>query len=182
MKIKSLIYLSEDRQIPLAFTKPICFLRGRTANELMDQMRALLAARHHKPCGDFLLRGTVALDGKEYEVVCLCTDKDAHPRIAANLNQLRDTARRDTEEYLRGCRTPCSSSENALVGKAVVESVVDRRPIFIYNYFDRLDAAKDVAPILDRLASLGRQVFIGVCPGYPDVDHKSVQTCSLDEI
>ena len=42
----------------------------------------------------------------------------------------------------------------------------DGRPVFLYGFLDRLDAATDISPLLDRLASLGRQVFIAVCSDY----------------
>ena len=42
----------------------------------------------------------------------------------------------------------------------------DTRPIYVFNFFERLDEATDIAPFIDLLASLGRQVF--VCIGnYP---------------
>ena len=38
----------------------------------------------------------------------------------------------------------------------------DTRPIYVFNFFERLDEATDIEPFIDLLASLGRQVFIGV--------------------
>ena len=38
----------------------------------------------------------------------------------------------------------------------------DTRPIYVFNFFERLDEATDIAPFIDLLASLGRQVFIGI--------------------
>ena len=38
----------------------------------------------------------------------------------------------------------------------------DKRPIYIFDFFELLDEATDIAPFIDLLASLGRQVFIGV--------------------
>ena len=38
----------------------------------------------------------------------------------------------------------------------------DSRPIYVFNFFERLDEATDIAPFIDLLASLGRQAFIGV--------------------
>ena len=42
----------------------------------------------------------------------------------------------------------------------------DTRPIYVSNFFERLDEATDIAPFIDLLASLGREVFIdvGSCP------------------
>ena len=38
----------------------------------------------------------------------------------------------------------------------------DTRPIYVFNFFERLDEATDIVPFIDLLASLGRQVFIGI--------------------
>ena len=38
----------------------------------------------------------------------------------------------------------------------------DTRPIYVFNFFERLDEATDIAPFIDLLSSLGRQVFVGV--------------------
>ena len=43
----------------------------------------------------------------------------------------------------------------------------DARPIYVFNFFERLDEATDIAPFIDSLASLGRQVFVGVSNTYP---------------
>lgn len=59
----------------------------------------------------------------------------------------------------------------------------DRRPIFIFNFFDRLDEAVDITPFLDELATLGRQVFVAVGSNYPDekMRHDKVQVVKLLE-
>ena len=38
----------------------------------------------------------------------------------------------------------------------------DTRPIYVFNFFERLDEATDIGSFIDLLASLGRQVFVGV--------------------
>jgi hypothetical protein len=43
----------------------------------------------------------------------------------------------------------------------------DVRPIYVFNFFERLDEATDISPFIDLLASLGRQVFVGVSNTYP---------------
>ena len=43
----------------------------------------------------------------------------------------------------------------------------DDRPIYIFNFFERLDEATDITPFIETLASLGRQVFVGVSNTYP---------------
>ena len=38
----------------------------------------------------------------------------------------------------------------------------DTRPIYVFNFFERLDEATDIASFVDLLVSLDRQVFVGV--------------------
>ena len=43
----------------------------------------------------------------------------------------------------------------------------DARPIYIFNFFERLDESTDITPFIDALATLDRQVFVGVSNTYP---------------
>ena len=43
----------------------------------------------------------------------------------------------------------------------------DAHPIYIFNFFERLDESTDITPFIDALASLGRQVFVGISNNYP---------------
>ena len=43
----------------------------------------------------------------------------------------------------------------------------DTRSIYVFNFFERLDEATDIEPFIDALASLGRQVFVGISNKYP---------------
>ena len=43
----------------------------------------------------------------------------------------------------------------------------DTRPIYIFNFFERLDEATDITSFIKSLASLGRQVFVEVSNTYP---------------
>ena len=43
----------------------------------------------------------------------------------------------------------------------------DTRPIYIFNFFERLDEASDITQFIDALASFGRQVFVGIPNNYP---------------
>ena len=43
----------------------------------------------------------------------------------------------------------------------------DARPIYIFNFFERLDEATDITPFIDALAVLDRQVFVGISNTYP---------------
>ena len=42
----------------------------------------------------------------------------------------------------------------------------DTRPIYVYD-FERIDEATDITPFIDALATLDRQVFVGVSNTYP---------------
>jgi len=43
----------------------------------------------------------------------------------------------------------------------------DVHPIYIFNFFERLDEASDITQFIDALASLDRQVFVGISNNYP---------------
>ena len=43
----------------------------------------------------------------------------------------------------------------------------DTRPIYIFNFFERLDESIDIMPFIDALVTLDRQVFVGVSNTYP---------------
>ena len=43
----------------------------------------------------------------------------------------------------------------------------DTRPIYIFNFFERLDESTNITPFIDALATLDRQVFVGVSNTYP---------------
>jgi len=57
-------------------------------------------------------------------------------------------------------------------------------PLFIYDLFERVDEAVDVKLWLDRLATLGRQVFISVGESYPTekLIHPGVQIIKANNI
>ena len=59
----------------------------------------------------------------------------------------------------------------------------DTRPVFVYNFFDRLDAAVDPCPFIHRFSRLGRQVLITVCEKYPSerINHSAVQIIKLKD-
>ena len=42
----------------------------------------------------------------------------------------------------------------------------DARPIYVFNFFERLDEATDITPFINKLSSLGRQVFVGISNNY----------------
>ena len=43
----------------------------------------------------------------------------------------------------------------------------DARPLYIFNFFERLDETTNITPFIDALADLGKQVFVGVSNTYP---------------
>lgn len=156
--------------------------------------------------GSFVIHADVELDSKNY---ALCYLRNAEfvgdCRIAANFqpNSTKFSVD-DTEEYL--CKTSernndyrnvfygsAPKADNKLMSESdrilaafetfsvqCENSTNDDRPIFIYNLFDRLDESIDVCPYLDKLSALGRQVFVSVCTGYPDVCHKDTQVINVN--
>ena len=47
------------------------------------------------------------------------------------------------------------------------ETAKGDHPILIFNFFERVDEATDITPFIEVLASLGRQVFVGISNNYP---------------
>ncbi len=43
----------------------------------------------------------------------------------------------------------------------------DTRPLYVFNFFERLDETINITPFIDALATLDRQVFVGVSNTYP---------------
>ena len=54
----------------------------------------------------------------------------------------------------------------------------DRRPLFLYRFFDRLDAAVDPTPFVKSLAACGRQVFVSAENNYP-ANRLSLDLCRI---
>ena len=130
------------------FKSSICFLRGRGSDEFLDLMREILGDR--KPHsyldnyndGHFVLHSDVEMDSKDYRVCYIRNAEGGENRIAVNFNERGiEYSREDTEEYLKKCSALNGTQSNILVGTATVLEEHDSRPIFIYDYFDRLDEA-----------------------------------------
>lgn len=142
--------------------------------------------------GRFVIHADVQMDRKHY-TVCYIRNADfmGDCRMAVNFQAdatafSTDDSRTATREYLdkRAQRnTDCTNvldasrlppdprfaeTDRRLVafGQFLEQLPDDGRPVFLYGFLDRLDAATDISPLLDRLASLGRQVFIAVCSNY----------------
>ena len=148
---------------------PICVLRGRYSDLALDLMREVIGdyGTQNNPNrvddGRFVIHADIEMDNKNYSV-CYIRNADfmGDNRLAVNFepNSIR-FSEDDTREFI----DKCNEDEHS--------------PIFIYDYFDRLDEAIDITPILDGLASLGRQIFISVCPNYPEVKHEKVQMVQI---
>ena len=169
----------------ISLTSPICVLHGRYSDLALDLMRELIGdyGVQNDPDriddGHFVIHAEIEMDNKDYSV-CYIRNADfmGDNRLAVNfeLNSV-GFSEDDTHEFVNKCNGRDTDNSNVLIKTADISSCADDRPIFIYDYFDRLDEAIDIAPILDNLASLGRQVFIAVCSNYPveKLKHDAVQ-------
>ena len=169
--------------IELATTAPICVLRGRYSDLALDLFRELIGdfGAQNDPDriddGRFVIHADIEMDNKNYNV-CYIRNADfmGDNRLAANFEPNGvHFSEDDTREFADKCNERDTDDSNVLIKTANITSRDDDRPIFIYDYFDRLDEAFDITSILDKLASLGRQVFISVCSGCPEIKHEKVQ-------
>ena len=173
--------------IEFATTAPICVLRGRYSDLALDLLRELIGdyGAQNDPDrvddGHFVIHADIEMDDKNYSV-CYIRNADfmGDNRLAVNFepSSIR-FAEDDTREFVDKCNERDTDDSNVFIKTADISSCKDDRPIFIYDYFDRLDEAIDITPILDKLASLGRQVFIPVCSGYPEIKHEKVQMVQI---
>lgn len=166
-------------------TAPICVLRGRYSDLALDLLRELIGdfgARNDPDRiedGRFVIHADIEMDNKNYRV-CYIRNADfmGDNRLAVNFepNSIR-FSEDDVHEFVAKCNERDTDNSNVLIKTANITSCDDDRPIFIYDYFDRLDEAIDITPILNKLSSLGRQVFISVCSNYPveKLKHDAVQ-------
>ena len=141
--------------------------------------------------GRFVIHSDVEMDGKLYSA-CYIRNADfmGDHRLAVNfrLNSL-EFSQCDTEEYRHKiAKRNEMESANVFDGNdfAVIDSLsesdwrllafekfisqltpTDDRPIFIYNFFERIDEAVDAEAYLTKLLTCGRQVFISVCGSLP---------------
>lgn len=167
----------------ITVNSPICVLRGRYSDLALDIMRELIGdyGAQNSPDGfdngRFVIHADVEADGKNYDI-CYIRNADfmGDNRIAVNFepNSIH-FSEDDTREFLEICNKREDNITNVLYKSSDITPCDDDRPIFIYDYFDRLDGATDITPILDRLASLGRQVFVSVCAGYPEIKHEKAE-------
>lgn len=173
--------------LDFTITSPVCVLHGRYSDLVLDLMRELIgdySAQNDPDCvddGRFVIHADIKMDNKNYSV-CYIRNADfmGDSRLAVNFkpNSI-GFSEDDTREFVDKCNEHDTDTSNVLIKTADITVRDDDRPIFIYDYFDHLDEAIDITPILDRLASLGRQVFISVCLGYPEVKHEKVQVVQI---
>ena len=177
--------------------KPICVLSGQDAELHLRLLGMMIGCADSTALVEttdsplFILHGDVEMYNKDYGVCFIYSKTEPH-RVAVNFAKGgRGFSVKDTEQYQRHLRRNGSNSKNILsfpggqndglseseYARQQLEQFItraaestsrgDRRPLFIYGLFDRLDAAVDVRPYLVRLGSLGRQVFISVNGTYP---------------
>ena len=134
----------------------------------------------------FVSRVDFELDGEEIELCgVLCDDqsffvtvKDGEhfsaERTQTVVAKLRSIKRDDrnsynflnkyvaNENYLSECDYNIENFKKFIEIARKETEKGDTRPIYVFNFFERLDEATDIEPFIDLLASLGRQVFIGI--------------------
>lgn len=184
MKINNIqITSASTLNIEFATTAPICALHGRHSDLALDLLRELIGdfGAQNDPDriddGRFVIHADVEMDNKNYDV-CYIRNADfmGDNRLAVNFEpDSISFSEDDTREFVDKCNERDADNSNVLIKTADISSCKDDRPIFIYDYFDRLDEAIDITPVLNELASLGRQVFISVCSIYPEIKHEKVQ-------
>ena len=177
--------------IEFTTTSPICVFHGRYSDLALDLVRELIGdyGAQNDPDriddGRFVVHADIEMDNKNYNV-CYIRNADfmGDNRLAVNFepNSIR-FSEDDTHEFVNKCNGRDTDNSNVLIKTADISSCEDDRPIFIDDYyFDRLDAAIEIAPILDKFSSLGRQVFIAVCSNYPveKLKHNEVQIVNTE--
>ena len=170
--------------------KPVCVFAAPAV--FLHMMRCLLDGESDDTPIDetkertFVSRVNFELDGEEIELCgILCDDqsffvavKDGE-RFSADRTQtvvakLRSMKRDESnsysflnkyianETYLSECDYNIENFQRFIEIAREETEKGDTRPIYVSNFFERLDEATDIEPFIDLLASLGRQVFIGI--------------------
>ena len=201
MKIKS-FYTTSPIFEGFDADKPVCVFAAPAL--FLHMMRCLLDGESDDTPIDetkertFVSRVTFELDGEEIELCgVLCDDqsffvavKDGEhfsaERTQKVIAKLRSMKRDESnsynflnkyvanENYLSECDYNIENFKRFI--EIAREETSDTRPIYVFNFFERLDEATDIAPFIDLLVSLGRQVFIGI-GNYPieRFEHDKVQ-------
>lgn len=196
MKIKKLSISSEFEDIELPLNSPVCIIRGNESAYYLDIIRELIGNNPFCTPdiiddGRFFIYADVELDSKDYEVCYLRnTDYVGDCQITANFDCNGDEVTRDdTKEYLSKINERNADyrnvfelisiesdqdirgeSDRILAGlDYFIESCKtydDKRPVFIYDFVERIDMSIDLKPYIDKLASIRRQVFIATTKSY----------------
>ena len=170
--------------------KPVCVFAAPAV--FLHMMRCLLDGEsddtpiNETKARTFVSRVAFELDGEEIELCgVLCDDQsffvavkdgehfsaDRTPKVIAKLLSMkRDERNSDNflnkyvanENYLSECDYKIANFKRFIEIAREETEKGDTRPIYVFNFFERLDEATDIAPFVDLLASLGRQVFIGI--------------------
>ena len=191
-------------------TQPICIIQGTYSELILDLIResicdyGAISSPDRIEDGRFVIHEDIDMDSKNYSL-CYIRNADfmGDNRIAANFDQSSiKFSTDDTEEFLTKCSKLNSDGNNVFFEKVLPTDLVnsetehriasferfiksnspnDMRPMFIYGFFDRIDSGIDIAPYLDTLSSLNKQIFISVCKGYPanKTEHTDVQYVSV---
>ena len=172
----------------------ICVLVGKYSSLALDLMREMIGDHNaiNSPDriedGRFVIYGNVEIKDKNYSVSYIRNaDFMGDKRLAVNFKPCSTAfSLDDTKEYLDlissadNCnnvfdkmsliKDMCLSegdrrllSFNNFIDRLLPE---DKRPLFIYDFFEYLDESIDVATYVERLIATDRQVFISVCDNY----------------
>jgi hypothetical protein len=175
--------------------KPVCVFAAPAV--FLHMMRCLLDGESDDTPIDetkkktFVSRMNFELDGEEIELCgVLCADqsffvavKDGEhfsaeqtQKVIAKLRSMKRDDRNSynflnryvaNENYLSECDYNIENFKRFIEIAREETEKGDVRPIYVFNFFERLDEATDISPFIDLLASLGRQVFVGVSNTYP---------------
>ena len=170
--------------------KPVCVFAAPAV--FLHMMRCLLDGESDDTPIDetkertFVSRVNFELDGEEIELCgVLCDDQsffvavkdgerfsaDRTQTVVAKLRSMKRDERNSYNFFNKYVANENNLSEcdynianfKRFIEVAREETVKgDTRPIYVFNFFERLDEATDIEPFIDLLASLGRQVFIGI--------------------
>lgn len=170
-----------------SLNSPICIFRGRHSDLVLDLMRELIGdyGAQNDPDriddGHFVIHADIEIDKKNYSA-CYIRNADfmGDNRIAVNfVPNSAFFSSDDTNEFIEKCSARDINTANVLIKTTDIAPMADDRPIFIYEYLDRIDVSIDITPVLDRLASHGRQIFVAVCAGYPAIKNEKVQVIDV---
>lgn len=158
-----------------------CLLDGETDDTPIDESKERT----------FVSRVTFELDGEDIELCgVLCDDQSffvgvkngdhfSAEKTAATLSKLRKLKSDEQNsynffnKYIENKNNLSECDYNIANFKRFIEIVKeetvkgDARPLYVFNFFERLDDATDITPFIDALADLGKQVFVGVSSTYP---------------